>query len=93
MNDDLRPLGAHIDDFRFCPHHPDGKVIELSIACNCRKPKPGMLHSLLANWPVDRETSVLIGDKETDVEAARAAGIRGILFNGSDFERGTYSAS
>jgi D-glycero-D-manno-heptose 1,7-bisphosphate phosphatase len=92
MNDDLRPMGAHIDDFRFCPHHPEGGVPELSIRCTCRKPEPGMIESLLTQWPVAVPESIMIGDKETDMEAAQAAGIRGFLFDGSNFEW-RYSAS
>ena len=86
MNEDLRQAGAHIDDFRFCPHHPEGNVAELSIVCTCRKPAPGMINSLLAHWPVDRERSVLIGDKESDMEAASAAGIQGFRFEGATFD-------
>lgn len=86
MNEQLREIGAHIDDFRYCPHHPEGKVPELSIACNCRKPEPGMITSLAAQWPIDLAASVMIGDKESDMEAARAAGIRGFQFTGSTYD-------
>jgi D-glycero-D-manno-heptose 1,7-bisphosphate phosphatase len=40
----------------------------------------------MAHWPVDRERSVVIGDKERDIEAARAAGVRGLLFTGGNLE-------
>lgn len=85
MNAELRREGAHIDDFRYCPHHPEGVVPELSIACDCRKPGPALINSLLDFWPVDREESILVGDKGSDIEAASAAGIRGIRFDGSGF--------
>lgn len=86
MNQDLRRDGAHIDDFRFCPHHPDGVVPELSVECQCRKPNPGMIQSLLTDWPVDRSESVLIGDKESDLDAAAAAGVSGFRFDGRNFD-------
>jgi D-glycero-D-manno-heptose 1,7-bisphosphate phosphatase len=86
MNEDLRRDGAHIDDFRYCPHHPEGIVPELSILCECRKPNPGMIESLLAEWPVDLSDSVLIGDKESDLQAAAAAGVSGFQFDGSNFD-------
>ena len=54
------------------PDHPD------------RKPNPGMILRALAEWPIDVSRVVFIGDQETDMEAARRAGISGILFNGDD---------
>mgnify|MGYP001818162897 CR=1 FL=1 len=78
MNADLMRIGAHIDDFRFCPHHPQGQVPEYSKVCGCRKPQPGMIDELLARWSLDRARCLMIGDKETDAEAARRAGIAGI---------------
>jgi D-glycero-D-manno-heptose 1,7-bisphosphate phosphatase len=86
MNEDLRTIGAHIDDFRYCPHHVEGAVAPYAIACDCRKPAPGMLTSLLEAWPVDASVSVLIGDKQSDLEAASAAQVRAIQFKGpADF--------
>lgn len=84
MQEELRAAGAHVDDFIYCPHHKDGIVERYAHPCNCRKPHAGMLHSLMARWPVDRERSLLVGDKPSDLEAAAAAGIRGILFPGGD---------
>ena len=86
MNDDLRSSGAHIDDFRFCPHHPEGTVADFRMFCNCRKPQPGMIESLLSAWPVERRESMMIGDKQSDIDAAAAAGIRGFLFDGSNYD-------
>lgn len=74
--------GAHVDAFYHCPHHPEGVVAELSIACACRKPEPGMLLAAVADWPIDLSRSVMIGDKGSDIEAARRVGVRGIRFGG-----------
>lgn len=84
MNEDLRRNGAHIDDFRYCPHHINGTVGEYAKACDCRKPEPGMILALLDQWPVDRRHSIIIGDKESDLAAAAAAGIKGVIFSGGD---------
>ncbi|GAW94070.1 D-glycero-beta-D-manno-heptose 1,7-bisphosphate 7-phosphatase [Calderihabitans maritimus] len=84
MNEELKRRGAHIDAFYYCPHHPEvGRGIYRR-QCLCRKPAPGLLQRALAEWPVDGERSLLIGDTPADVAAARAAGIRGLLFPGGN---------
>jgi D-glycero-D-manno-heptose 1,7-bisphosphate phosphatase len=86
MIEDLARIGAHIDDIRFCPFHPEGSIAAFRRASDWRKPGPGMIVDLMQRWPINRERSVLIGDKEADVEAARAAGVRGLLFPGGNLE-------
>ena len=81
LQDVLLADGARIDAFYYCPHHPDGKIKELAIHCHCRKPQPGMLEQAARDWPIDRGRSFLIGDKDDDVVAARAFGIRGVKFD------------
>lgn len=83
MNATLHAKGAHIDDFRYCPHHPDGAILCYAKSCSCRKPKPGMIIDLLKKWPVDRRQTLLIGDSEIDARAAKAAGIKTVFFDGS----------
>jgi D-glycero-D-manno-heptose 1,7-bisphosphate phosphatase len=82
MRAELRARGATIDAFYYCPHHPDGIVPHLAISCECRKPEPGMLLRAAREWPIDLSRSILIGDRDSDIEAARCAGVRGILFQG-----------
>ncbi len=85
MNEELRARGAHIDAFRYCPHLLVGNAIsEYAVDCDCRKPKPGMILDLLRRWSIDRAASMLIGDQETDLEAAHAAGIAATLYSGGD---------
>jgi D-glycero-D-manno-heptose 1,7-bisphosphate phosphatase len=86
MEDELAKLGARIDDARYCPFHPDSKFPGYAWDSSLRKPRPGMLFDLIASWPVDSRKSFLIGDKDTDMEAARNAGIDGYLFPGGDFD-------
>jgi D-glycero-D-manno-heptose 1,7-bisphosphate phosphatase len=86
MIEDLARIGAHIDDIRFCPFHPEGSSAAVRRASDWRKPGPGMIVDLMQRWPINPERSVLIGDKEADVEAARAAGVRGLLFPGGNLE-------
>jgi D-glycero-D-manno-heptose 1,7-bisphosphate phosphatase len=81
VQEQLRARGAHVDAFYYCPHHPQGTVAEFAIACDCRKPKPGMLERAARDFAVDRKRSFLIGDKDDDVAAAAAFGVRGIKFD------------
>jgi len=81
MQEQFAAAGAHIDAFYFCPHHPDGTVKALTIACRCRKPGTGMLEQAAAEWPVDRARSIMIGDQDRDMAAAAAFGIRGVRFD------------
>jgi D-glycero-D-manno-heptose 1,7-bisphosphate phosphatase len=81
MQDALKAYGAHIDAFYYCPHHPHGTVARYTMKCECRKPAPGMLKQAAREWPVDRVRSFFIGDKDDDMAAAAAFGIRGIKFD------------
>jgi len=69
----------------YCPHHPD-----ISGTCECRKPKPGMLLQAADEFAIDLHNSIMIGDKERDIEAGINAGLtENYLFD----ERGTTQES
>jgi D,D-heptose 1,7-bisphosphate phosphatase len=84
MADELALVGAHIDEFEFCPHHPEGAVEAYRRVCDRRKPGPGMIRDLLARWNVEPSKSFLVGDRMTDAQAAAAAGITGYVHNDGD---------
>jgi D-glycero-D-manno-heptose 1,7-bisphosphate phosphatase len=87
IRDWLAPSGAHVDRFYYCPMHPKGSIAEYCAESIDRKPGPGMLLRAFAEWPVELAHSFLVGDQETDMAAAVAAGIKGHLFQGADVAR------
>ena len=86
MRAELAAQGGQIDDFRYCPHHPDGSVAGYLEDHPWRKPSPGMILDLMAHWPVRLAGSFVIGDRPTDIEAATAADLPGFLFAGGDLD-------
>ena len=84
MNAQFKAQGAHIDAFAYSPYHPEATVEAYRRDSDCRKPNPGMIIDLLTRFPVVRERAVMVGDRQTDVAAAEAAGITGLLFEGGD---------
>ncbi len=71
MIEEFAKHGVEIKKVYFCPHHP-----EISGVCNCRKPEAGMLLQAQKEFDVDLENSFLVGDKESDIEAALSAGLK-----------------
>ena len=74
--------GVHIAALEACMHHPEGGPggdASLVGKCDCRKPKPGMLNTLMTRLGGDRARSWMIGDGSGDLEAGRAAGIKTAL--------------
>jgi D-glycero-D-manno-heptose 1,7-bisphosphate phosphatase len=88
IRDRLSKKCAYVLDFFYCPHHPEGghagEVPELKIDCDCRKPKPGMLLTAARRYNINLAESFLIGDKDTDIEAGNAAGLKGSFLIGTN---------
>jgi D-glycero-D-manno-heptose 1,7-bisphosphate phosphatase len=68
----------------FCPHHPDGSVVDLSVVCGCRKPAPGMFIEASNDYDLDLGRSFIIGDKYTDIAAGQAAGVGNFGYVGEE---------
>jgi D-glycero-D-manno-heptose 1,7-bisphosphate phosphatase len=76
MREIFRREGIQFAGVYHCPHHPEGSVPQYAVRCECRKPAAGMLFSATADLGLDLRRSVLIGDKTSDTQAGRAAGVR-----------------
>ena len=75
-----------LDTF-YCPHSPND-------SCNCRKPMPGMFLAAQKKYDIDMKKSWMIGDKETDIQAAIASGISNTILvsSGHTIDKGSSSA-
>jgi imidazoleglycerol-phosphate dehydratase/histidinol-phosphatase len=63
--------GIHFAEIFICPHLPEDN-------CKCRKPNPGLLNEYLHNNAIDKSTSFVVGDRETDVQLAKNIGCRAV---------------
>ena len=81
LDEQLDLLGAAVDAYYACPHHPDRSGSarpDLAIECDCRKPKPGLILQAAGDLDIDLGASWTIGDTWRDVQAGQAAGLRTI---------------
>lgn len=76
MADVFAAQGIHFTGIYHCPHHIDGVIEQLAVACTCRKPAPGMILQACSDHAIDPARSIMVGDRSGDVEAGRAAGVR-----------------
>ena len=59
--------GYCLDDYYYCPHHPDGEIKKFSIKCSCRKPMDGMIRKAIQKYKINVNESILVGDKISDM--------------------------
>jgi D-glycero-D-manno-heptose 1,7-bisphosphate phosphatase len=79
LDERFRAGGARIDAFYYCPHLPEARVEAYRIACDCRKPKSGMVVRAARDLGLDLARSFMVGDQWADVGLRRAAGLTTIL--------------
>ena len=84
---ELEKVGAYIDAWYWCPHHPDGGYLEeiraLKVLCKCRKPSPAMLNYIETDHSINIRKSIIIGDSEIDFQLAKNSGCQ--FFHTSEF--------
>jgi D,D-heptose 1,7-bisphosphate phosphatase len=81
---ELARQGAYLDAIYYCLHHPQAEVEGLRLACDCRKPQPGLLLRAARELTIDLTRSYMVGDSPADVAAGLAAGCRTILLSDTD---------
>lgn len=79
LSSTLESEGVRLDAIYYCPHHTAGIIPELAIACDCRKPRPGLLLRAAADLDLELGRCWFMGDILDDVEAGNRAGCRTIL--------------
>lgn len=79
ISEKLEAAGARIAAYYYCPHHPDAPLARYRRACQCRKPRPGMVERAARELGLDLRRSFVVGDRWADVRVAQAVGARGLL--------------
>ncbi len=79
VDERVRGGRARIDGYYYCPHHPNAKLEQYRVACDCRKPKPGMIRQAARDLDIDVARSFVVGDRWLDVEMGREVGATTIL--------------
>lgn len=79
MLDIFKKEGVMIEKVLYCPHHPEGSIIEYRQDCLCRKPNTKLIEDIISENNYKAEEIALIGDKEIDVETGARLGITSYL--------------
>ena len=79
LDAELARGGASIDAWLHCPHHEASNDPRYRLACDCRKPKPGLVHRAAEALDLDLSRSVVVGDRWSDIGLARAVGAAAVL--------------
>lgn len=79
MRDLLAESGAFLDAVYYCPHHPSAEVEMYRRQCDCRKPGRGLFLRAQADLGLDLRHSYVVGDRNSDLKAARQIGAGAIL--------------
>jgi len=85
--------GIRMAKVYFCPYHPVHGIGEYKQDAFCRKPYPGMILQAMREFQLDLASSVLIGDKESDIEAGLRAGVGTTILIRSCNDSSTTSAT
>ena len=89
MTKEIENGGARLDAVYYCAHHPSVGEPPYRFDCDCRKPKPGLISRAARDFDIDLAGSWMVGDRYSDVELARNAGVQS-MFVLSGYGRGEW---
>lgn len=89
LRQDLETGGAKLDAIYYCAHHPSLGPPPYRCDCDCRKPKPGLVHRAAGDLDIDLAASWMVGDRYSDIEMSHNAGVRS-AFVMSGYGRGEW---
>ena len=76
LNKQLATQNARLDAIYYCAHHPTVGEPPYRLDCDCRKPKAGLINQATTDFEIDLKSSWMVGDRYSDIELARNAGLR-----------------
>lgn len=88
LREHLAQQGVMLAAIEYCPHLPDAPVACYALDCDCRKPAPGMILRSAQALGIDLPRSLLFGDKPSDIESGRRAGVGRCLLLATNGEPG-----
>ena len=84
MLSEIEKSGVIVDKVYYCPHHPEAKIKEYRIDCNCRKPKLGLFEKAIDEFNLDLSGCYAIGDKIRDCSICMISECKGFLIGNNE---------
>lgn len=79
IDEELGKIGAKVNAYYYCPHHPEATIDKYKVDCQCRKPNLGMFLDAKKDFNIDFENSIIVGDKVSDLESGVRLGMKTVL--------------
>ena len=89
----LEANGLGFSEYFYCYHHHEGIVPEVSGPCECRKPSPHFLNRARERYHLDMERSRMVGDRATNIQCGKAAGVKTIYLQEGEKPNGPWEHS
>ena len=90
LDEELNKIGAKVDAYYYCPHHPNAKLDEYKIDCECRKPEIGMFMEAAKDFSIDFSKSIIVGMKTVLVETGHGTEEKDRIYFKTDIYKNLY---